>query len=44
MNLHEPYGYDVYAGPFFTVAEELEVQAKTVEDAGDHSLATQLYL
>jgi hypothetical protein len=44
MNLHEPYDYDVYAGPFFPVAEELEAQAKTAEGAGDHAQASTFYL
>jgi hypothetical protein len=44
MNLHGPHDYDIYAEPLFTMAEELEVQAKTVEDAGDHTLASRLYL
>ena len=44
MNLSEPYDPDIYAAPFFPVAEELIAQAQVAEDARNIDDASSLYL
>ena len=43
-DLHPPYDFDLYAKPFFPIAENLEKQAQEAEGAGDTQKASQLFL
>jgi hypothetical protein len=44
LDLKEPYDPDVYAAPFFPVAEDLVAKAKVAEESGDVKMAMELYM
>jgi len=43
-DLKQPYDFELYAKPFFPVAERLESLAAEAEEQGDTAKASELYL